>query len=55
MAKATVNGLKRLRRPEEVAKTRGLTISQVLPHVKVEPTTEEPTPEAAPEEPSGEG
>jgi small subunit ribosomal protein S5 len=37
MAKATVDGLKRLRRPEEVAKTRGLTISQVLPHVKVEP------------------
>jgi small subunit ribosomal protein S5 len=36
MAKATVDGLKRLRRPEEVAKTRGLTISQVLPHVKVE-------------------
>src|ERR1700692_473420 len=31
MAKATVDGLKRLRRPEEVAKTRGLTISQVLP------------------------
>ena len=58
MAKATVDGLKRLRRPEEVAKTRGLTISQVLPHVKVEPTTEEPaaTPEpAAPEEPSAEG
>ena len=60
MAKATVDGLKRLRRPEEVAKTRGLTISQVLPHVKVEPTTEEPeptqaTPEVAPEEPSAEG
>jgi small subunit ribosomal protein S5 len=57
MAKATVDGLKRLRRPEEVAKMRGLTISQVLPHVKVEATTEEPepTPEAAPEEPSGEG
>jgi len=57
MAKATVDGLKRLRRPEEVAKTRGLTISQVLPHVKVEPTAEEatPEPEAAPEEPSGEG
>jgi small subunit ribosomal protein S5 len=31
MAKATVDALKRLRRPEEVAKTRGLTISQVLP------------------------
>jgi small subunit ribosomal protein S5 len=32
MAKATVNGLKRLRRPDEVAKMRGLTISQVLPY-----------------------
>jgi small subunit ribosomal protein S5 len=32
MAKATVNGLKNLRRPEDVAKMRGLTISQVLPY-----------------------
>ena len=31
MLKATVNGLQRLRRPDEVAETRGLTISQVLP------------------------
>jgi small subunit ribosomal protein S5 len=31
MLKATVNGLQRLRRPDEVAQTRGLTISQVLP------------------------
>jgi len=31
MAKATVDALKRLRRPEDVAKVRGLTISQVLP------------------------
>jgi small subunit ribosomal protein S5 len=31
MAKATVNGLKSLRRPEDVAKERGLTVSQVLP------------------------
>jgi small subunit ribosomal protein S5 len=31
MLKATVNGLQRLRRPEEVAKTRGKTISDVLP------------------------
>ncbi len=31
MLKATVNGLQRLRRPEEVAATRGLSISQVLP------------------------
>ena len=31
MLKATVNGLQSLRRPEEVAKTRGLKISDVLP------------------------
>src|ERR671939_185649 len=31
MAKATVDGLKNLRRPEDVARARGLTISQVLP------------------------
>jgi small subunit ribosomal protein S5 len=46
MAKATVNGLKRLRRPDEVAKMRGLTISQVLPYKA--PAVEEsaqPTPE----------
>jgi hypothetical protein len=31
MLKATVNGLQRLRRPEDVARIRGLTVSQVLP------------------------
>jgi small subunit ribosomal protein S5 len=31
MLKATVNGLQRLRRPEEVARTRGLSIEAVLP------------------------
>src|SRR5205814_74069 len=31
MLKATVDGLRRLRRPEEVAQIRGLTVSQVLP------------------------
>ena len=31
MAKATVNGLRNLRRPEDVAKMRGLTVAQVLP------------------------
>jgi small subunit ribosomal protein S5 len=31
MLKATVNGLQSLRRPEEVAKTRGVKISDVLP------------------------
>jgi small subunit ribosomal protein S5 len=31
MLKATVDGLKQLRRPDEVAETRGLTVRQVLP------------------------
>jgi small subunit ribosomal protein S5 len=31
MAKATVNGLSRLRRPEDIARQRGLTIKQILP------------------------
>ena len=31
MAKATVNGLKRLRRPEDIARQRGKTIREVLP------------------------
>jgi small subunit ribosomal protein S5 len=31
MAKATVNGLRNLRRPEDVAKMRGKTVSEVLP------------------------
>jgi small subunit ribosomal protein S5 len=48
MLKATVNGLKRLRRPEDVAAARGLTISQVLP---VGAKTEEVGPEPLPEEP----
>jgi small subunit ribosomal protein S5 len=37
MAKATVNGLRNLRRPDEVARMRGLTISQVLPYKAPEP------------------
>jgi small subunit ribosomal protein S5 len=47
MAKATVDGLRRLRRPEDVARARGLTVSQVLPlsakheaKVETEPATE---------------
>jgi small subunit ribosomal protein S5 len=48
MAKATVDGLKSLRRPDEVAKMRGLSISQVLPYKAPE--------EAAPQESTdGEG
>jgi small subunit ribosomal protein S5 len=46
MAKATVNGLKNLRRPDEVAKMRGLTISQVLPY-KHPPKEELETPETS--------
>ncbi len=44
MLKATVNGLQRLRRPDEVAAARGLTISQVLPVSKkaAEEAAEEP-------------
>jgi small subunit ribosomal protein S5 len=65
MLKATVDGLKRLRRPEEVAAARGLTVSQVLPvgakaeeEAAPEPVAETRATEA-PEEPqeteSGEG
>jgi small subunit ribosomal protein S5 len=32
MAKATVDGLRNLRRPEDVARIRGLTVAQVLPY-----------------------
>jgi small subunit ribosomal protein S5 len=48
MLKATVNGLQRLRRPEEVAQTRGLTVSQVLP-VPTRPEVEEEVEPARPE------
>ena len=41
MAKATVNGLKQLRRPEDVARIRGLTVAQVLP-VPAKPKEEKP-------------
>src|SRR5881398_437347 len=43
LVKATVQGLQSLRRPDEVAATRGLSISQVLP-VSAKPK-EEPEPE----------
>jgi small subunit ribosomal protein S5 len=68
MLKATVQGLQSLRRPEEVAERRGLTIKQVLPAAKpAEPEAQpaeaeqvaeaqpEPEPEAAEETESGEG
>jgi small subunit ribosomal protein S5 len=42
MLKATVNGLQNLRRPEDVAKTRGLRISDVLPPKKKVKEEEQP-------------
>src|SRR5829696_8598572 len=50
MLKATVQGLQSLRRPEEVAKARGKTISDVLPIPKQQPEGEAPAEEAAPAE-----
>jgi hypothetical protein len=47
MLKATVQGLQSLRRPAEVAATRGLTISQVLPIAAKKPD-EAPVAEATP-------
>ena len=58
MLKATVNGLKNLRRPEDVARIRGKRISEVLPLPTepreaeadpIEPEPEAPAAEAAPE------
>jgi small subunit ribosomal protein S5 len=48
MLKATVQGLQSLRRPEEVARSRGKTISEVLPLRKEEPQAEEPQAEEQP-------
>ena len=48
MLKATVNGLQRLRTPQDVALARGLTVAQVLPIPKVaaeEPAAAEPAAE----------
>jgi len=47
MAKATVDGLRRLRRPEDVARMRGKTIAEVLP-VKAKPVPEELAPDEIP-------
>ena len=46
LLKATVNGLQSLRRPEDVAKVRGLTIAQVLPVPKKRPAEPEEAPAA---------
>jgi small subunit ribosomal protein S5 len=52
MLRATVNGLQNLRRPEDVAKTRGLRIKDVLPVPKQ--VEEEEQPAAEPEAPAAE-
>jgi small subunit ribosomal protein S5 len=49
MAKATVDGLKKLRRPEDVAKMRGKTIAEVLPWRAPVETAVEPEAVPAPE------
>jgi small subunit ribosomal protein S5 len=49
MAKATVDGLKKLRRPEDVAKMRGKTIAEVLPWRAPAETPVEPEAVPAPE------
>jgi small subunit ribosomal protein S5 len=46
MLKATVNGLQSLRRPEEVAKIRGKTITDVLPYKPAEEAEETDAPAA---------
>ena len=49
MAKATVDGLRNLRRPEEVARSRGKTISEVLPVPKPKPAAQDANDEATAE------
>jgi small subunit ribosomal protein S5 len=48
MARATVNGLQSLRRPEEVARARGKAISDILPVRRVKAEEQAPEAEAAP-------
>jgi len=53
MLKATVNGLQNLRRPEDVAKIRGKTITEVLPYkAPVEPEADAAVAAAAAPEPA---
>jgi small subunit ribosomal protein S5 len=55
MLKATVNGLQRLRTPEDVALARGLTVAQVLPVPKMKAADDERVAEVpAAEEPVAE-
>jgi small subunit ribosomal protein S5 len=48
MAKATVNGLRNLRRPEDVARMRGKTIAEVLPYKRPAPVEDAPAEEQPP-------
>jgi small subunit ribosomal protein S5 len=50
LLKATVDALKSLRRPEDVARTRGVSIDQVLPYVPQKTSDEEVPLTEAPEE-----
>ena len=54
MLKATVDGLQKLRRPEDVAQIRGLTVAQVLPVPTQAPVEEEMEPATTEEEPDTE-
>jgi small subunit ribosomal protein S5 len=54
MAKATVNGLQNLRRPEDVARIRGKTIAEVLPYRPPQPEEAPADAGAAVEETTGE-
>ncbi len=54
MLKATVNGLQRLRTPEDVALARGLTVAQVLPIPKRRVAAEQPVRDSGPVEANGE-
>ena len=53
MLKATVNGLQRLRTPEDVALARGLTVAQVLPIPKRKAAAEPPVSDSGPVETNG--
>jgi small subunit ribosomal protein S5 len=54
MLKATVNGLQRLRTPEDVALARGLTVAQVLPVPKMKAEAERVAEVPAADEPVAE-
>jgi small subunit ribosomal protein S5 len=51
MLKAAVDGLKNLRRPEDVAKARGKQISEILPYTPAPADAEEPAAEEPASEP----